>query len=259
MPYSATGLYYEHGGQGPEATGPLAVLLHGLSGTGAIWRGLTDILDREWPGRWIAPDFRGHGRSPHAERYGMGLHAADIAGSIGAAREVYLIGQSMGGQCAMMLAGGAFGFKPKASITIGVAVDWGNEARERIDRLVHTPARYFDTELQARERFVLVNGLKGLIEPDSDIAASGICESGGKWRLSADNRAAMVADLSTRQVYAAATSPIVLARGEHDPVVTHAEHLSLDGDCILMLGCGHNAHVERPEEIWKLLRDAAGL
>ncbi len=259
MPYSTTGLYYEHGRRERDPGGPLVILLHGLSGTGAVWRGVTDILDARWPGSWVAPDFRGHGRSPHADRYGIAMHAADIAGSVGDADDIYVVGQSMGGQCAMMLASATFGFAPKAVLTIGVAVDWGNEARQRIDRLVHTPVRYFDTQIEARERFLLVNGLQGFVDPASDIAASGICEENGKWRLSADNRAAMVAVASTRLIHAAAVSPIILARGQHDPVVTSEEHKSLDPDCISIEGCGHNAHVERPDQIWRLLQAAAGL
>ncbi|MGE3247728.1 MAG: alpha/beta fold hydrolase [Beijerinckiaceae bacterium] len=255
MPVAANGLHYDAGGR-RDSDGPLAVLLHGLSGTGAVWRGLTDILDARWPGSWIAPDFRGHGRSPHAERYGIALHAADIAGLIDASRDIYLVGHSMGGQCAMVLASGCFGFTPKTAITLGVAVDWGNEARERIDRLAHTPVRWFESENLARERFVRVNGLEGSIDPQSEIAATGIRQEAGRWRLAADNRAATVASASTRRIYAAATAPIVLARGQHDPMVTRDEHLSLDPFAIEISGCAHNVHVENPEAVWGVLQKA---
>lgn len=258
MPFSTTGLYYEHGEREAEGGGPLVVLLHGLSGTGAVWRGLTRLLDQHWPGRWVAPDFRGHGRSPHLERYGMGLHAADIAGSIGAAEDVYLIGHSMGGQCAMMLASGWFGFMPKAVVAIGVAVDWDDAARAKIDKLVETPARYFASQQEARERFILVNGLKGMVDAQSDIAASGVMQENGQWRLSADNRAAMVACASTRQVYSAAVAPVTLTHGDQDTMVTREELASLDPDYVTIPACGHNVHVEKPEAIWDLLRTAAG-
>jgi pimeloyl-ACP methyl ester carboxylesterase len=257
MPFSVSGLYYEHGAR--DEGGPLAVLLHGLSGTGAVWSGLGSLLDSHWPGRWVAPDFRGHGRSPHAERYGIAMHAADIAASIGNTDDVYLIGHSMGGQCAMVLANGWFGFTPKAVITIGVAVDWDEQAKARIDKLVDTPPRYFATDAEARERFVLVNGLKGLVDPASDIAASGVREEDSQWRLSADNRAAMVANASTRVVHGAAVAPVILARGDSDPMVTHQEHASLDPDCIDIAGCGHNVHVEQPQAVWELLKQTAGV
>ena len=257
MPLSVSGLYYEHGAR--DEGGPLAVLLHGLSGTGAVWSGLGELLDAHWPGRWVAPDFRGHGRSPHADRYGIAMHAADIAGSIGAIDEVYLIGHSMGGQCAMVLANGWFGFTPKAVITLGVAVDWDAQAKARIDKLVDTPPRYFKTREEALERFVLVNGLKGIVDPATDIAQSGVREEDGQWRLSADNRAAMVANASTRAVYAAADAPVILARGDGDAMVTHEEHASLDANCVTIDGCGHNVHVEQPQSVLELLQNVAGL
>ena len=255
MPRAENGLYYEQGGSGE----PLVILMHGLSCTGAVFRAVADILDKQWPGRWIAPDFRGHGRSPHADRYGIALHAADIAGLLDQSENVYLLGHSMGGQCAMALASGWFGFLPKVVVTFGVAVDWGNEAKARIDKLVHTPVRYFATELEARERFVLVNGLKGYIDPASDIAASGVRQENGQWRLAADNRAAMVASASTRKCYSAAEAPIVLARGANDPMVSEAEHKSLDAASVAVAGCGHNVHVENPAAAWELLRNAADL
>ncbi len=257
MPFSASGLFYEAGTR--EEEGPLAILLHGLSGSGAVWRGLTDILESQWPGRWVAPDFRGHGRSPHADRYGIAMHAADIAASIGDAGDVYLLGHSMGGQCAMVLASGWFGFTPKSVICVGVAVDWDEQAKARIDKLVDTPPRYFQTREEALERFVLVNGLSGMVEPSSDIAASGVKEENGKWRLSADNRAAMVASASTRDVYNAATTPIVLMRGADDPMVTESELVSLDPNAVSVGGCGHNLHVEKPQAVWDTLARSASL
>lgn len=245
MPVAANGIYFEQGG----GDGPLAVFLHGLSGTGAIWRGVTETLAKQWSGRWIAPDFRGHGRSPHASRYGMALHAADIATFCESDSDVYLVGHSMGGQCAMVLASGWFGFVPKACITIGTAVDWNTEAKARIDKLVDMPARWFDSREEALQRFVLVNGVKGMIDADSDIAASGIIEQNGKWRLAADNRAAMVATISTRKVFAAAVTSVVLLRGEHDEMVSASELQSLDENAITVAGCGHNVHVEQPDRV----------
>lgn len=245
-------LYREEGGKGED----LLVLLHGLSGTGAIWRELRTLMQEHWPGRWIVPDFRGHGRSPHANHYAIALHAADIAGLVQDARNVVLVGHSMGGQCAMVLASGWFGFVPAVTITIGVAVDWGNEARERIDRLVHTPIRYFSTREEAMDRFMLVNGLKDYPDPDRAIAASGIAGERGRWRLAADNRAAMVADVETRAIYGAAKGPVLLLRGEHDPMVTRAEHLSLDAGAIDIPGCAHNAHVEAPQAVWQAIQQS---
>ncbi|MGZ0244520.1 MAG: alpha/beta fold hydrolase, partial [Alphaproteobacteria bacterium] len=71
-----TDLWVEEGGR---KDGPTLLLMHGLSGTGEIWGGVRDILADRWPGRWIIPDMRGHGRSDHSAAYGIGSHAADMA------------------------------------------------------------------------------------------------------------------------------------------------------------------------------------
>ena len=183
-------LWVEEGGR-PD--GPTLILMHGLSGTGDIWDGLRPLLDRHWPGRWIIPDMRGHGRSAHSALYGIASHAADMAELAGETEALYLAGHSMGGLVGILLASGWFGVMPKAVITSGVKVDWTDEERAGIAKLIGMPVRWFETEDEARDRFVLVTGLKGIADPASDFARSGIIEEDGKWRLAADNRAAMVA------------------------------------------------------------------
>jgi len=42
---------------------------------------------------------------------------------------------------------------------------------------------------------------------------------------------------------AAATVPVLLARGEHDPMVTTAQLAELVSDPEVLAGLGHNAHV----------------
>ena len=247
------GLYVDQGGR---SNGPTLLLMHGLSGTGALWRGLIDILDREWPGRWIAPDMRGHGRSDHAATYGIGLHAADMASLVtaaGAAEDLYIAGHSMGGLVGIMLASGWFGVRPKAVVTAGVKIGWSEEERAGIAKLIDAPVRRFDTESEARERYVLVTGLKGILDPSSEIAATGIIADDGKWRLAADNRAAMVAYADTVDIYNAAQAPVTLAAGERDRMVSIEEQRDLDPASVRLDGLGHNAHVEDPAAFWRLI------
>ena len=58
-------LYLRSGGTG-ETT---YLLLHGLGATGEVWDGLADLIERNKAGRWLVPDFRGHGRSPWEKPY----------------------------------------------------------------------------------------------------------------------------------------------------------------------------------------------
>ena len=249
-------LWVEEGGNG---AGPALLLMHGLSGTGGIWDGLRPRLEKNWPGRWIIPDMRGHGRSGHSERYGIASHAADMAELVGGAGDLYLAGHSMGGLVGILMASGWFGVSPKAVVTTGVKVDWTEEEHAGISKLIDMPVRWFETEEEARERFVLVTGLKGIADPGSDFARSGIVEENRQWRLAADNRAAMVAYADTQDIYAAARAPVVLAAGEHDRMVSAADLRTLDPSARELSGLGHNAHVEDPEKFWELIAETAGV
>ena len=245
--------------EGGKADGPTLLLMHGLSGTGGIWDGLKPILEEKWPGRWLIPDMRGHGRSAHSDVYGIASHATDMAALAEGSDNLYLAGHSMGGLVGILLASGWFGISPKAVITTGVKVDWTEEEHAGIAKLIEMPVRWFDTEEEARERFVLVTGLKGITDPASDFAGTGIVEEGGKWRLAADNRAAMVAYASTHDIYRAAQAPVIFAAGEHDRMVSAEELRTLDPAARELAGLGHNSHVEDPNSFWKLIAETAGV
>ncbi len=252
----AIDLWVEEGGTNKT---PTLLLMHGLSGTGNIWHGLQPFLQEKWPGRWLIPDMRGHGRSGHSANYSLGNHAIDMAELLLGSEEVYLAGHSMGGLVGILLASGWFGVSPKAVITTGVKINWSEEEYSGILKLVKTPTRWFDTAKEARERFIFVTGLRGIVEPYSEFAETGIVEHNGKWRLAADNRTAMVAFANAKDVYKAAKSPVLLSAGQHDRMVTIEELRSLDGNAAQLAGLGHNAHVEDPRSFWNLIATTAGV
>ena len=249
-----TDLWVEEGGR---KSGPTLLLMHGLSGTGEIWGGVRDILADRWPGRWIIPDMRGHGRSDHSAAYGIGSHAADMSALLEGASNPVLVGHSMGGLVGIMLASGLFGVMPQVVVTAGVKVDWTEEEYTRMAKLIDMPVLWFDGDAEARERFLLVTGLKGIVDPDSAFAQSGVVEQNGKWRLAADNRVATVAYADTRDIYQAAHAPVTLATGEQDRMVTVEELRILAPEVRVLAGVGHNAHVENPQAFWELIADAA--
>jgi pimeloyl-ACP methyl ester carboxylesterase len=179
-----------------------------------------------------------------------------MAALIGDTENLYVAGHSMGGLVGLLLASGWFGIRPRAVVAVGVKVDWTAEERAGIMKMADAPVRWFESEDEARERFVLVNGLKGMVEPSSDLAGSGIAAADGKWRLAADNRTAMVANADTRDIYRAANCPVTLAAGEHDAMVPIAQRRSLDAGAVMLPKLGHNAHVEDPEAVWRLIEQA---
>lgn len=85
--------------------GAPVVLLHGLFGASSNWRTIQRHLAAAGR-RVIALDLRNHGASPHVAGMGYGLMATDVAETLAtlSALPAAVIGHSMGGKTAMMLA-----------------------------------------------------------------------------------------------------------------------------------------------------------
>lgn len=89
---------------GPEGRAPEILALHGLTGHGLRWAAMARA---ELPdARILAPDLRGHGRSPWTPPWGIDAHVADLAGLLRAEapEPVVLIGHSYGANIAVHLA-----------------------------------------------------------------------------------------------------------------------------------------------------------
>ena len=85
-------------------SGPPAVILHGLFGSGTNWRTIARRLASGFECHLV--DQRNHGRSPHARGMAYPALAADVLGYLDAnlLDRTGLIGHSMGGKTAMTLA-----------------------------------------------------------------------------------------------------------------------------------------------------------
>ena len=240
-------LWVESGGAGQ----PVLLMLHGLGANATVWRRLQPIVAARWPGRWLAPDLRGHGRSGHAAPYGTGVHAADVAALLEAEDEVVVLGHSMGGSVAMTLAGGWFGVRVGHVVAFGVKLVWTAEEVAKAQALARAPVRWFATREEAIERCLRVSGLKGLVDPGSPDAAIGVVAEDGRFRLAADPRINGVVGVPLETVIAAMRAPLRLAAGERDPMVTLEQMQWFDTDAVLIAGAGHNPHVEVPEALWR--------
>jgi len=242
-------IYVEEFGVGA----PLLVLLHGQGANGDVWNGLRPFIGRNWPGRCLVPDLRGHGRSPHRPPYAYGTYAADIAELIDA-EEAVLVGHSLGGAVAMTLAGGMFGATVRRVVAFGVKVNWTADELARRGQLARQPVRWFDRREDAIERYLKVSGQSGLVDPGAPAASSGVAEENGRFRLAADPRIAgggAVPDIVA--IRRAARAPVTLAVGGHDPMVPLADAYALDPGTSVLGEAGHNAHIERPDLIWDLI------
>jgi len=253
---SAIQIHTESGGSG----GPVLVLLHGIGGNAAVWNPMLALVERRWPGRWVAVDLRGHGRSAHAPPYGYAVFAADVANALGSADdELVLLGHSMGGVVAMALATGWFGVNVRHVFAFGVKIGWTAAEVAQMHGLAARPARVFDNRAEAAERYLRVSGLSGLVEPDAPEALAGVAETDGGFRLAADQGIYAAVGPAVGEFHRAANAPVRLAAGEADPMVTLAEMQALDPQAALLPGLGHNCHVEAPERVWELFeRSLAG-
>jgi pimeloyl-ACP methyl ester carboxylesterase len=91
-----------------EGSGPTVLLLHGLGGDHSVWNAVIPGLTTEHS--VVAPDLRGHGRSPFPDDSTMSMAELerDVVGLLGAdsSPPVHLVGMSAGGFLALRLAVG---------------------------------------------------------------------------------------------------------------------------------------------------------
>jgi len=246
---SSVQIHTESGGSG----GPVLVLLHGIGANAAVWNRMLPLVERRWPGRWVAVDLRGHGRSAHAPPYGYAVFAADVANAIGGPDdELVLLGHSMGGVVAMALATGWFGVGVRHVFAFGVKIGWTADEIARMHTLAAAPARAFESHAEAAERYLRVSGLAGLVDPESPEARAGVAEAGGGFRLAADQRIYAAVGPAVGEFCRAASAPVRLGAGDADPMVSLAEMQAPDPHAALLPGLGHNCHVEAPERVWAL-------
>jgi pimeloyl-ACP methyl ester carboxylesterase len=232
--------------------GALLVYLHGLNATGAVWGPVDALAADAWPGRRLLVDLPGHGRSQPLRRYSFGAMAAAVAEVAGEAESVTVVGHSMGGVVALVLASGWYGLPIADVVAFGIKVSWTEEELDKARAVSERPAREFDDRAEAADRFLLVSGLTGLVDVTDPMVASGLRQlPGDRVRLAADPRANAIGAPSMASLMAARQSRVRMACGSEDPLVTIDELRPLDPDAEVWEGLPHNAHVRDPEAVWR--------
>ncbi len=238
------------GGRGDAAR--VFVLLHGMGTTREVWRPLIALLEREWNGSWIAPDLRGHGRSPRAASYALSEHATDVADTIHRlapdASRVAVLGHSMGGVIGLALASGAHGLQPTHALGLGIKIKWSAEEIAKLRGRARAPAKSFQTRDVAVSFYLKVSGLAGLVAADDPIAQAGVAGDG--LALAASPATAEIGPPDMAALIAASRAPAHLAAGEGDAMTTLADMRLYDPNAILISGVGHNAMIEAPERVF---------
>jgi len=166
---------------------------------------------------------------------------------------VIAVGHSLGGYVALALASGAYGVQVEAVLSLGAKINFSAEERARLADLASRPARRFATHEEALERYRKVSGLEPEVAADEAVLARGVRSLDQGFELAADPRTLALIVPSFATLRATARCPVMLARGECDPLVSRAEQLVLDPHSIDLADLGHNAHVEAPDMVLALI------
>jgi pimeloyl-ACP methyl ester carboxylesterase len=233
----------KNGGSGE----PLLVLLHGLGATSDVWEGWRPVLAQRWPGRWIAPDLPGHGGSPPLPEYTFEAFAAAVAQALPPGADLVVLGHSLGGVVSLTLASGRFGVRVTKAIGLGIKTAWTQEELDRAKAFTARPTIWFGSRDEAAARYLRVAGLEGLLQADDPAIAAGLRHQDGQWRLAFDPRTFAVGAPDLPALLAASSAPVVLARGQHDPMNSDAQLDELGVRAVTLPGLHHNAHVEDPQ------------
>lgn len=234
---------------------PALLLLHGLGATGDVWSSWPPLLARRWPGRWLAPDLPGHGGSRPLAAYSFESLAAGVTRVLDPKERLVILGHSLGGVLGLILAGEAYDLPVERVVGLGIKVAWTEEELAKARDLSRRGVTRFPTRAEAAAKHLRVSGLTGLFDPESAEVAAGVREEDGAWRLALDPAAFGVGAPDMPKLLTAARAPVVLARGEHDRMVTDAQLAHLGPRPVTLPGLGHNAHVEDPAAVFTLVDD----
>lgn len=252
-----TELWRETGGSGD----PTLLLLHGLGGTGAVWAPVLERVREEWPGSWVVCDLPGHGYSGWPAVPSFGRYAADVADLVSDSRDVVAVGHSLGGVVAVLLGTGWFGVPVSRVVAIGVKVHWTEEELEVARLRAAKPVTCFPDEDSALDRLVKVAGLPPGTPAGSELVRRGLATGPGGFRLSMDPAANPVARATPSPAHvvsaaiAAGRARVRMVCGSEDPGVTIGQLRALDPDAVELPGAGHSPHVERPDEVYRVIRE----
>jgi pimeloyl-ACP methyl ester carboxylesterase len=240
---------HERGGSGARTI----LLLHGLGATGAVWAGVARAIEARALGQWIAPDLGGHGSSQWQTTYSVGQLAAEIAPLVHDQSDLFIIGHSLGTYLGMALASRWFGVRVAGVLGIGPKVTWSDADIQGMRDLAARPVRWHPQRAEALARYRKVSGLDEAVAPGEELLARGVVAGEQGFRLAQDPRTFMVGGAPFASLVASADARVLLARGEHDAMVSLAELQVHRADARSVRGLGHNLHAQDPNAVIALL------
>jgi pimeloyl-ACP methyl ester carboxylesterase len=254
-------------------TGPLIVLVHGITGNSAQWEPVMEILRDRYT--VFAPDLLGHGESakPRGD-YSLGAYASGIRDLlIGLAAEpATVVGHSLGGGIAMQL---AYQFPERCGRL--VLISSGGIAREvhPLLRAASLPGSEIVLPLLTHARLLDAGAAVGRLLGRFGLRAGPDIAEGARGYASLNDSEARAAFLHTiravidpfgqrisavDRLYLAEAMPSLIVWGEKDPIIpaAHGElaHTAMPGSRFeLIPDAGHFPQVTDPIRIAHLLAD----
>jgi pimeloyl-ACP methyl ester carboxylesterase len=254
-------------------SGPILVLIHGITSDSSTWRRVMPYLAARFT--VIAPDLLGHGASakPRGD-YSLGAHAStirDLLLALGHDRATF-VGHSLGGGIAMQL---SYQFPERCERL--VLVDSGGLGRDvsMLLRAATLPGSELVLPLLAATRLLDAGRLTGSALRRLGLRAGTDIEEiarGHATLSSGDSRHAFVQTLravvdpggqrvsASNRLYLTRHLPLLLIWGEHDSVIpaSHGNeaHLQLpDSRLELFSDSGHFPQLDEPERFLHVLQD----
>ena len=234
------------------------LLIHGLGACGRVWDGWSKPLEERWPDRRLAPDLPGHGSAATQPDYTFASMAAGLAEGLDRDASYVVLGHSLGGVVGLELASGRYGVQVDVVFGLGIKVEWSDDELTKAKELSERPVRWFDDRAEAADRYLRVAGLTGLVGPDDESVDAGLREQDGRWRLAMDPRTFAVGAPDMPALIEQSRADVVLARGEHDPMNTDRQLATLHTNVVTLPRLGHNAHLEDPATVLRLVTARAG-
>lgn len=254
-------------------TGPVVVLVHGITSTSATWANVLPYLAERFT--VIAPDLAGHGESakPRGD-YSLGAYASgirDLLIALGHERATF-VGHSLGGGVAMQL---AYQFPEQCERLVLVASGGLGREISPLLRAASLPGSELVLPLLANARLLgagrMVGRLLGRVglRVHTDV---GEVLRGHASLSDGETRAAFLHTLRTivdpmgqrvdasDRLYLAQAIPFLIVWGERDPIIpvkhAHAAHeLVPESRLEVFPGAGHFPHLDDPLRFVRLLVD----
>ncbi len=241
-----------------EGSGYPLIILHGLYGASDNWLPIAHLLSPFF--RVILPDLRNHGHSPHHPEHTYTALADDVAGLIDTLRlsvKPHLVGHSMGGKVAMLLA-----LNDPALTARNIILDIApksyslSEEHQRLFHFLHTANLHQFSSYETLRQHLALH-FPSIRE--QQIILKNITRKQGHfhWRINAKALLHAKEDLlSWQETEKRYTKEILFIKGGDSPYISDSEILKKNFPAALLSNIpetGHWLHTEQPEKLTEMI------